>query len=344
MDLKKIPKYNDKIFDKKFEIFQNITKDSYAINSSDNSFNVFKSINNEILYLIYANDIFSIISYDLIENKKLNEIKNAHNTNITSFNHYPDNINKRDLIISISGYTNNIKLWNINNLEFLLNIENINSSGYLLSACFFNNNNLIYIISSNLLLKEGPNQIKIFDLNGKKIKEIEDNDYGAFFIDIYSDNKLSKNYIVTSNVNCVKSYNYDENQLYHKYNDNSKELYCHYNIKINEKVDIIEIIESCEDGHIRIWDFHYGYLLKIIKVSNEGLNTMYLWNNDYLFVCCNDKSIKLIDLKNGKIIKELIGHKKRVLTIKKINHFKFGECLISQGDYNDQIKMWIYNN
>ena len=93
-----------------------------------------------IFYIIYTNENRSIISYDLINNKKINEIKNAHSELITNLRHYSDKINKRDLIISISSKNNNIKLWNINTFECLLNLENINNNGLLFSACFFNNN------------------------------------------------------------------------------------------------------------------------------------------------------------------------------------------------------------
>ena len=62
------------------------------------NFSAFKSINN-IIYIIYANINKSIISYNLIENKKINEIINAHENEITGFRYYLDKINKRDLII-----------------------------------------------------------------------------------------------------------------------------------------------------------------------------------------------------------------------------------------------------
>ena len=70
-----------------------ITKDSYAFSSSclsrlDNTFTVFKSNFDNIIYLIYANENKSIISYNLIERKKINELANAHNNNITNFRYY----------------------------------------------------------------------------------------------------------------------------------------------------------------------------------------------------------------------------------------------------------------
>ena len=62
----------------------------------------------------------------------------------------------------------------------------------------------------------------------------------------------------------------------------------------------------------------------------------------YLFVGCSDKTIKLIELYNGLVIKSLTGHNDVVLTIKKIDHPQYGESLITQGAGDDQIKLWTY--
>jgi WD40 repeat protein len=100
------------------------------------------------------------------------------------------------------------------------------------------------------------------------------------------------------------------------------------------------MIESSLDGNIRIWNFHSGLLLKKIKVNNYGLFGICLWNRKYLFVGSDDNTIKLIELKNGKVIMSLTCHNNYVVTIKKIYHPKYGECLISQGLKNEQIKLW----
>ena len=55
----------------------------------------------------------------------------------------------------------------------------------------------------------------------------------------------------------------------------------------------------------------------------------------------DDKTIKLIESKYGKVIKELRGHNYAVLSIKSIIHPKYGKCLISQGSMNDSIKLWV---
>ena len=330
------------LFENKYIIIKDLTKDSFTINNSDNTFIVFNSID-DIFFLIYANDYNSIISYNLLNNIKINEIKNAHDYNIINFRHFLDKTLKRDLIISISGNDNNIKLWNFNNYECLLNLKNVNNNGYLFSACFFNYNNQNYIISSNLTNLDNVDPIKIFDFNGKIVKNIDDYDSGTIFIDTFYDNKTYKNYIITSNIGYIKSYDYNKNQIYKKYCDNDEGF--HYNILINNKQEVVKMIESSEDGNIRIWDFHLGLLIDKIKVSNNGINGFCLSNdNGYLYVGCDDKQIKIINLNNGHIVRSLSGHNKRVLTVKKIILPNYGECLISQGEYNDQIKLWIKNN
>ena len=63
------------------------------------------------------------------------------------------------------------------------------------SACFLNNKNQIYIITTNFNLNiNNSESIKVYNLEGTKIKEINDSKNGAFFIDVYYDKKFSKNF------------------------------------------------------------------------------------------------------------------------------------------------------
>ena len=324
------------------EFLENVTKDSFPDACLDNIFCTFKSIN-DIYYIIYTNKNRSIISLNLDNNYIINEIKNAHEETIRNFRYYLDLINKRDLIISISCKDNNIKLWNINNMECLLNIKNINKEGSLFSACFLYDNNRYYIISSNCNFNGESDKIKIFDLKGNLIKEINDSNDKTFFIDCYYENKISKHYIITGNLGYVKSFDIYENKIYYQYSDNNDKR-AHDSIVINENnKDKTIIIESSLNGNIRIWDFHSKELLRRIKITKRELYGICLWNNDYLFVGCDDNSIKLIDINGRKVIKELYNHNNEVISVKKFIHPKYGECLISQG-FDDQIKLWVNKN
>ena len=320
----------------KIDFFKNISNDAYSKYIKDNSFIVFTS-HNDIIYLIYTDLYESIISFNLISQKKICEIKNAHNKYITNFRYYFDEVNKRDLIISISLDGNDLKLWNVYNFSCLLFIKKINKYGTILSASFLNDNNQIYIITSNNYLDESE-PIKVFNLKGIKIKEINNSNISTNFIDTFYDNELKSKFIITGNKGKIISYNYDKNKIYHTYSDNDKSY--HESLIINDKK---QLIDSCDDGNIRIWNFHSGYLLNKIKF-NAGINGICLLNNEYLFMGCDDQTIKIIQLSEGKIIKYLIGHEDIVISVKIFIHPKYGVCLLSQGFHKDGINLWIIKN
>jgi len=318
-----------------------LTKSSYGNYDLDNTFAVFKTVDN-LLYLVYSTKTKSIICLDLENKQVINEIKNHHKKHLSNLRHYFDEINKRDLIISISDRDNNVRLWNVKNWDCILNIPNINNIGYICSACIINDSNNNYLISSNCSMFhdiDDSEPLKIFNFKGKKIKEIKESNEKTFFVDTFYDIKTSINYIITGNNNYLKSYDYKKNKLFHKYFDSDTGV--HISIIINEDKEIIRLIESCSDGNIRIWNFHSAELLSKIKVDDDWLFGICLWNNDYLFVACKDKIIRLIQLKEGLIVKYLEGHQHGIFSMKKINIPKYGECLLSQGYDIDQIKLWV---
>ena len=304
---------------KELHILWIINKES--LSKKQNSFDVFTSIN-DILCIAYTNNFKSIICINLLNNQKINEIKNAHNSIISNLKYYLDKINKRDLIISISSDDNNLKLWNIINWECLLNYNESN----LLSACILNNNNQNYIIPTNNFRES----IKIYDFTGTKRKEIDSCDR-AYIIESY------KNYILTGNENFVKSYDFNEGKIYRKYYDND-EFNTHLSMIIYDNKKNVKLIESNTGGYVRIWNFHTGKLIKKIKISNVPLYGIFLWNLEFLFVGSYSGKVLLINLKNGKI-EQILDTKSysKVNKVKKISHSKIGEYLITN---NDSLILW----
>ena len=300
-------------------------------NSYINSFSAFKSINNNY-YLIYAIGK-AILLFDLFNNKKLAEIKDAHNAYIRNFIHYSDEINKRDLLISFTR--NDLKLWNIRNCDCLLNIQNIIKFGYLSSACFLNYNNNIYIIicnDSRSVLIPNPEAIKVFDLKGMKIKDINDSHHFSSFIDVYFDKKSSKNYIITGNDGFSISYDYSLNKLYHKY-DEKNDLSQHFCVSIHLVDDEIKLIELCYNRYIKIWNFHTEVLLKKINISS--LQFCSILKNDYFVL--GGSEIKIIKFKDLNEICDLskINNESyesyffsNFITVKKLMNPYFGESFL----------------
>ena len=331
---------------KNIEFLKNLsTTESFSNFPLDNAFSVFKSIDN-ILYLIYSNEKKSIITYDIITNTEIEEISNAHQEYITNFRHYLDSINNKDLIMSISAEDNILKIWNLNKFKLLEKVCIIcNKYGLLYSACFLNDNEHIYFVSCNYNYfgnSDYSDSIKVFDINKNKIKRINDSCDKALFIDTYYDTENSSIYIITGNNCYVKSYNYNLNKIYHKYYD--KDDSDHLCVVINYKENIVKLIESSENGFIRIWDFHIGELIYKMQINNNKLYSICLWDCEYAFVGCEDKSIKLINLNKYECIKSLDNQDNEVICIKKIIHPQYGECLLSQNANNSKIKLWVNNN
>ena len=317
--------------------FDTIIIDCFPKYNTYNTFIVFNSVDN-VTTLIYRTKENSIISYDIVNNKQLIEIKKAHDEEIINFRNFFDSINKRDIIISLSTKDDTIKLWNPATWECISNISGIYRSGILTSACIFSENNQNYILTST---NSKSNLIKIIDFTGKKIKFINDSKNKTYFIDYYYDNNLSKPFVITGNDFFIKSFDYNKNEKYHTYYDKEHDNFEHKRIIIYNSDKITKIIESTLIDGIKIWDFHSGKLLQKIfePLGTGGKNDICLWNNDYLFVGVGEK-MKLVEIKKEKVIKELIGHKGPLTTIKKIVHPKYGECLLSYGLYDTKIFLW----
>lgn len=86
-------------------------------------------------------------------------------------------------------------------------LENIYKVGKILSAWLFNYNNKLYIIASNnsnnYISFFKHSFIKVYDLEGKIIKELNDSCDRTYFIDTFYDQKLDKNYIISCNKNDI---------------------------------------------------------------------------------------------------------------------------------------------
>ena len=323
---------------------KNISTDSYAHFALDNTFIIVNSISN-INYIIYSSKSKSIISQNIDNFQIISEIKNAHENYITNFKYFFDEENKRDIIMSISAEDNNIKLWDLKDWKCINDIKKINQHGSLFSACFFRDQKLRknFIFSSNDYYSNSE-KIKLLDFKGNKIKEINDSNHRTYIMEIYYDNNMNKNFIVTGNELGIISYDFEENKIYNKYIEKCEDLFLsdHNSLLIIKEKDLVKIIESSEDGCIRIWDFHKAMLLNKIEISEKKLFGICLWNKDYLFVGCDDNTLKLIEIKKNFVINN-IKTEGFVINAKKLNHIKYKDCLITQ-DWRNQIKIWIIKN
>ena len=317
---------------------------------------VFKSIYNELI-MIYQNNKRSIISYNLTDSKIITEIKNSQ-IYINEMKYYFDKFNKRDLLASIELYKNNIKLWNVNTWELILEI-NYNIGNFFLninSINFLENKNTFYLVASSINI---PNTqlIHIYDLNGTKIKEINDEKSKSTRVETFYDANNLKSYIIIATNEDIRAIDYQQNKIFKKYisvEGKSKEkiikftdadkqkLHINANhikkeiplkgpthrIIINKYNNITKIFAAENDGFVRIWNFHSGNLLSSINISKSPVFDICLWDEGHLFAGYTG-GVKLVDLKNNKIIKNFdeIGEGKGLSVIE---YKKYGKCLITE--------------
>ena len=324
------------------ELVEYLIKEVYCLLDKDNVFSIFYSVN-EILYLVYSKGDFSIIFYDVINKIKIVEIKKAHKSYIIEIRHCLYKAKKTDLILSISEEDRNIKIWDVNNIECIFNL-NPYIKGNIRSSCFLNdiNANELLIISSNFNYNiPDLESIKIFNLKGEEIKKLNDSKNCTIFIDSFYDNKYHKNYIITTNQYSVISYDYDENKLYHnyrleKYDCTSLIIYN----KDRSKNDIVKIIYSTGNGFIKIFDFHTGIFLYEIKINQGYIFSICLLDEKYLFSCGKSYNKEVKKIKDENSDMEII-HINGETTLKIIDHQIHGKCLVSKdlGGYGP-IKLW----
>ena len=320
----------------------NIVNDAKIYNEHNSVFCYFKSIITNKYYLVYINDdISSLICYDILNKQKINSI--IISLSISTIRHFCDENNKRDLIMTVH-YQNTIKIFNIFNCECILNIKNINDNeGNLDSACFINDNNNLCIATSEYNFENFVHgicdPIKIFNQKGIKIKEINNSNEATYTVDCYYDKKLSKIYLITNNDYYIKSYDYYENKLYHKYMNFSDDNFMTTAVHINNSGDIIILVEGDNCGHLKIWNFHTGELMKIFNFGDDHLSEICFWNNNLLFISTFEQELKLFDLSLEKCIKK---HrvKGNIIDIRKIIHPEFGECILTHYHGNASIQLW----
>jgi hypothetical protein len=190
-----------------------------------------------------------------------------------------------------------------------------------------NNNN----ISNDSNIKQYNNNINI--------KPYDD----IYYIDTYYDNSINTIFIISCCSKFVKSFNYNSNTLYQIYQDHEKESSIHSSALVTESENIVKLIDSCMDGYIRIWNFHENILLKRIKISDQGIKGICLWDENHIFVGCDERCIKLVQFNDEIIENIMFGHKGKVCCVKRIFHEKYGKCLVSKGWGLDVIKLWVNN-
>jgi len=111
------------------------------------------------------------------------EIKNKFLDTISIMNHYPDYYTQRDLIMTIQEMQKNLKIWNFSDLSLIFEFKTVYKRGSLHAGCFLNEDQNIYILTGNCRFNGTRfSPIKLYDLNGNKIKDIKESNDTHFLL------------------------------------------------------------------------------------------------------------------------------------------------------------------
>lgn len=322
----------------KFEFKKDITSNAPTYCSATQMFCAFKSLKGDSLSAWVTKDN-TIELYDLEKDALIKSVKDAHVKDIHSCRHFVDIKNNKDLLITCS-YDKSIKVWDIENLEKpLIDIQNAHSNGFIFTSCILSHEKIPenYIISG-----ADDENIKIFDFNGKFLdKSVKVSDY-VNLLDVYYYKREKKFCIINANSHDIRIYSFDDLKIYKTYIEKNSSSHAHVIVYEDEKEDKVLLIDSDMKGFIHIWDFDTEECLKTIFLQTI-INGFCFWNEQYIACTGRDKKIKIVDIKEAKIVRLITGHEKETISVQKVNIPKYGDCLVSHGK-DGFLKVWSFNN
>jgi len=317
-----------------FVFIKDICDSAHVSNSIDSVFCAFRTLKGENL-VAWGTPGLTLEIFDLKQNKVTKSIKSAHTQTIFSCRNYVDLVNSNDLLIS-SSYDKSVKVWSYKeNWNNVVNIQSASNGNYIYSVCVLSERHE----RKNYIISSCPCEyMKVWDFNGKHIKEFGTNTESTYFVDCWYNNRNETYYIINANSVDVKSYVFKTGLLYKTYKTSPSNW--HMSAMVVQLPEVTQLIESDGSGSVRIWDFNTANLLKSITlVLGYNLRGICLWNDRYLFGAGSDCHIKMFDLKAGTFVKDFKSHTKTACSIQKINHPQYGESFISHA-LDGKLKLW----
>ena len=183
--------------------------------------------------------------------------------------------------------------------------------------------------------------LKVFDMNGKKIKEFPKSEHYDYYFESYFDKKTSKNYCLYCGTEFLESYDCNKVKLFNKYTKSMENNNTYYHFVIYDNGIIVRLIAAFSKGIIKIFNFYSAELLSEIIIEKK-FSSLCLWNNNYLFVANEKCSLKLMDLEKEKIIKIFPKEAENGVFVKMFLPPFYGECILSQHK-DETIKLWVKN-
>ena len=326
---------------KKLKFKESITNTNSTSGWND-IFEIFTSYKNNKEYLISPNSMtYDLDILNLMDNEKIESIP-GHKNNITTIRYFINDKNKNEYLIS-ADTSGIVIIWDINNNYNIKTIIDTNCKKNIFSCLLIFPENLTdgYIITStyNDTGKDEDSATKLYSFNDAQIIKYIKNTSNIiiYYLLSWYNKKNNKYYIIQFSSKKIIINNLLEDELYLELNHEPENNNHNGFIYIKDNNDYL--CSSAGNGYINIWDLHNKKIFKIINTNGSKLINIIEWNKKYIIIADFTKSFKIIDIEDSAIYKVNPVHKEQVFYIKKLNHPKYGESLLSL-DVFGSMKLW----
>ena len=327
---------------KNLKFKENITITNTPAGCND-IFEIFISYKDNKEYLVSPNcNNYKLDIYTLFDNKKINSLS-GHNNKIRTIRYFMNDKDKNEYLISADD-NKIVIIWDItNNFNIKHKIDTkYGGSIYSCLLIFPKNSEDNYIITStfNKSGKDEDSASKLYSLsNGNQIKCFNNtNNNSIFYLLSWYNNIDNKYYVIQFSCMKIIINSLLEDELYAELSNEPENN--HFSGCLYTKNDNDYLFSSSSNGYINIWDLYNKKIYKTINTNGCKLAHIIEWNKKYIIVAdVNNKSFKIINIDDGTIYNINTEHKKELISIKKINHPKYGESLLTAAQ-DKTIKLW----
>ena len=326
------------------------TNDSYGLNDI---FEVYISLKDKKQYIVSPNINYNLDIFSLIDNKIIISLE-EHKNRISSIRYFMNNKEKESNEYLISADKNKIViLWDItNDYEIKHKIE----TGYdkIIYSCLLlfpnkddDNTKSVgdegFIITSTNSTNDNntASATKLYSFNnGTLVRYIHNsNNYSVWYLLSWYNTKENKYYIIQLAKKIIIN-DLFEDEIYAELIQEPE--HNHYSGFIYNKDENDYLCTSSQNGFVHIWDLYNQKIFKIINMNKCNLLNIIEWDSKYIIVADSwNKSFKIIDLKNYKVISEIKSQRnENLISIKKIVHPIYGNSLLSASS-DKTIELWI---
>ena len=331
----------------KYKLDFNVLSKSQGYNDA---FEVFISYKDNKEYLVVRNtdnnnnlDVFT-----LFDNKKILSLK-GHENLITTIRYFINNKDNNEYLVS-ADWNYKVIVWDVtNNFNIKYNIRDfwkLHTEMWTLMLVFPHNNDNNYIVISSSVYIKNPyvSNTQIYSLSdGQFIKYVKNVDCEVWYLLSWYNKKNDKYYIVQLGSKKIIINNLLEDEVYTQFINEPEDNQVSGFIYNKDNNDYL--CSSSVRGFINIWDLFNKTIYKTINTNIDTKNYILYhiiqWNSKYAIVATQNKSFKIVDLENEKVVSEVKAHYDEVICVKKVYHPTFGESLITSSR-DKKIKLWTF--